>query len=79
MFYWRKPTILERSEYIRREQQILLETPCNCSCSACSHKNSWTYRSDLKKMRDEGKKMVDNYFRFDYNGEEEDGVDRLTG
>lgn len=80
MFSWNRPTISERREYIHKEQYVILETPCNCSCSQCSYKNSWWRKGDLKRMRDEGKKMVDNYFRFDYNDEEEyDGVDRLIG
>ena len=67
MFSYGRKTIKARKDFIKQDQQILLETPCNCSCSQCSHKNSWNKKSDTFRMRDDAKKMVDNFFRMEYN------------
>lgn len=38
---------------------------CVCSCSQCSSKNSWSHKSDLKKMRDVERKCIDDYYYHD--------------
>lgn len=38
------------------------DTGCVCSCSQCSHKHSWYYKSDLRKQREEKYKLIGEYY-----------------
>lgn len=61
LFRWGHGTFEERRQYIRNEQHVFIENPACCSCGMCSEKNSWTHRSNLRRMRAEVLRDVREY------------------
>lgn len=64
----------ETSDFIEKTQPFWLETPTLCSCSICSYKNSWNFKKDRRKMRDEGRKKVDEFYDTCYIEENEEDL-----
>lgn len=56
---------IEQVDYIKENQFGMLEDPTLCSCSMCSAKNSWHARSEKRRMRNEERQKIREFYRFE--------------